>query len=42
LGTASGWLRFAVVLVDRSGIVRWTYLGELEEAVVLEEIRALL
>lgn len=40
-GNRSGVLPYSV-LVDRSGTVRWTYLGELKEAALREEISRLM
>lgn len=40
-GNQAGLLPYTV-LVDREGIVRWTFLGELKEAELLEQIDALL
>lgn len=40
-GNRAGLLPYTV-LVDREGIVRWTYLGELEREVLMEQIEPLL
>ena len=40
-GNQAGLLPYTV-LVDRDGIVRWTFLGELEEAALVTQIEALL